>query len=69
IDATLVRMVLVPAFMHFLGRWNWWAPAPVARLHTHIGLSESASVRQKIRSEPRPRFFHRQPTQTAPGYE
>ncbi len=69
IDATLVRMILVPAFMHFLGGWNWWAPAPVARLHTQIGLSESASVRQKIRSEPRPRFFHRQPTQTAPGYE
>ena len=29
VDATLVRMVLVPAFMHVLGRWNWWAPAPL----------------------------------------
>jgi uncharacterized membrane protein YdfJ with MMPL/SSD domain len=40
-DATLVRMVLVPAFMHVLGRWNWWAPKPLARLHERIGISES----------------------------
>ncbi|TRW78745.1 MMPL family transporter [Mycolicibacterium sp. 018/SC-01/001] len=40
-DATLVRMLLVPAFMHVLGRWNWWAPAPLARLHERIGLRES----------------------------
>jgi RND superfamily putative drug exporter len=40
-DATLVRMVLVPAFMHVLGRWNWWAPAALARLHDRIGISES----------------------------
>jgi len=26
IDATIVRMVLVPALMKLLGRWNWWAP-------------------------------------------
>ena len=42
VDATLVRMVLVPAFMHVLGRWNWWAPKPLARLHDRIGFSESA---------------------------
>jgi RND superfamily putative drug exporter len=24
LDATLIRMVLVPAFMHLAGRWNWW---------------------------------------------
>ena len=40
-DATLVRMILVPAFMHVLGRWNWWAPKPLARLHERIGISES----------------------------
>ena len=33
VDATLVRMVMVPAFMHVLGRWNWWAPEPLVRLH------------------------------------
>lgn len=31
VDATLVRMVLLPAFMHLLGRWNWWSPAPLRR--------------------------------------
>jgi RND superfamily putative drug exporter len=41
VDATLVRMLLVPAFMHVLGRWNWWAPKPLARLHERIGISES----------------------------
>jgi putative drug exporter of the RND superfamily len=40
-DATLVRMMLVPAFMHVLGRWNWWAPKPLARLHERIGISEA----------------------------
>ena len=41
VDATLVRMLLVPAFMHALGRWNWWAPKPLAKLHDRIGLSET----------------------------
>jgi RND superfamily putative drug exporter len=41
VDATLVRMVLVPAIMHMLGRWSWWAPRPLARLHERIGISES----------------------------
>lgn len=41
VDATLVRMLLVPAFMHLMGQWNWWAPAPLARLHKRIGISES----------------------------
>ena len=40
VDATLVRMALLPAFMHVMGRWNWWAPAPLARLHRRIGLED-----------------------------
>lgn len=40
-DATLVRMVLVPAFMRVLGPWNWWAPAPLARFHRRFGLRET----------------------------
>ena len=40
IDATLVRMLLVPATMTLLGRWNWWAPAPLRRLHDRIGITE-----------------------------
>ena len=41
VDATLVRMVLLPAFMHVLGRVNWWAPRPLAWLHRRIGISEA----------------------------
>ncbi|MDF2823419.1 MAG: hypothetical protein K0R68_827 [Mycobacterium sp.] len=44
VDATVVRMILVPAFLHLLGRWNWWAPAPLVRLHNKIGISEGTSV-------------------------
>ena len=46
VDATLVRMVLVPAFMQVLGRWNWWAPKPLAWLHERIGISDGDAVRQ-----------------------
>ena len=41
VDATLVRMLLLPAVMRAMGRANWWAPAPLARLH--IRLSASAT--------------------------
>jgi RND superfamily putative drug exporter len=43
-DATLVRTVLVPAFMHVLGRWNWWAPKPLASLHDRFGISEAGAA-------------------------
>jgi RND superfamily putative drug exporter len=43
-DATLVRMALVPAFMHVLGRTNWWAPKPLADLHDRFGLSENPAA-------------------------
>ena len=39
IDAFVVRALLVPALMALLGRWNWWSPAPLRRLHDRIGLS------------------------------
>ena len=40
VDATIVRALLVPATMRLMGRWNWWAPKPLARLHRRLGLSE-----------------------------
>jgi RND superfamily putative drug exporter len=40
IDATIIRVLLVPATMRLMGRWNWWAPKPLARLHRRLGLSE-----------------------------
>jgi RND superfamily putative drug exporter len=41
IDATIVRALLVPSLMRLLGRWNWWAPAPLRRLHERLGVSEA----------------------------
>jgi uncharacterized membrane protein YdfJ with MMPL/SSD domain len=48
VDATLVRMVLLPAFMHVLGTWNWWAPKPLVRLHDRIGLREGEREGEKV---------------------
>ena len=36
-DATLVRLLLVPATMTVLGQWNWWAPKPLAGLYAYLG--------------------------------
>ena len=40
IDATIVRALLVPSLMKLLGERNWWAPAPLRRLHTRLRLGE-----------------------------
>ena len=51
IDATLVRMLLVPATMRLLGKWNWWAPAPLRAIWRRVGLSESTeSTGNMVRS-------------------
>jgi len=44
IDATIIRALLVPSLMELLGRWNWWAPAPLRRLHERFGISETVGV-------------------------
>ncbi len=44
VDATLVRCLLVPAAMTLFGEFNWWAPAPLRRLHRRFGLSEHAEL-------------------------
>jgi RND superfamily putative drug exporter len=41
VDATLIRALLVPAFMRLAGQANWWAPAPLRRLHARVGLREA----------------------------
>jgi RND superfamily putative drug exporter len=43
IDASIIRALLVPSLMELLGRWNWWAPAPLRRLHERFGINESQS--------------------------
>jgi uncharacterized membrane protein YdfJ with MMPL/SSD domain len=42
IDASIIRALLVPSLMALLGKWNWWAPAPLRRLHDRFGVSEAA---------------------------
>ncbi|HEY1455997.1 MAG TPA: MMPL family transporter, partial [Candidatus Dormibacteraeota bacterium] len=41
IDATIVRILIVPSVMRILGRANWWAPRPLSWLHERIGAGES----------------------------
>jgi RND superfamily putative drug exporter len=41
VDATVVRILIVPAVMRILGRANWWAPRPLALLHRRIGAAEA----------------------------
>ncbi|MET0306835.1 MAG: MMPL family transporter [Solirubrobacterales bacterium] len=41
IDASIVRALLVPSLMELLGKWNWWAPAPLRKLYERYGISES----------------------------
>jgi putative drug exporter of the RND superfamily len=50
VDATLVRMVLVPAFMHVMGQWNWWAPRWLTAVHRRLALSDGHGVAQEPRS-------------------
>lgn len=44
VDATLVRMVLVPAFLHLMGRWTWWAPRPLVRLRERSAIGEDGEI-------------------------
>jgi putative drug exporter of the RND superfamily len=45
VDATLIRALLVPAFMRLAGRANWWAPRPLRLLHDRVGLREDVPRR------------------------
>ncbi len=44
VDASIVRVMLVPATMRLLGRANWWAPAPLRRLYARYGIREGDSA-------------------------
>ncbi|THV43257.1 MMPL family transporter [Glycomyces buryatensis] len=55
LDATVVRMLLVPATMRLLGSANWWVPGPFAKLYSKYGIKESDETAEapsaKIRAE------------------
>ena len=38
LDATIVRLLLVPAVMYLLGRWSWWLPRPLERILPHLDV-------------------------------
>ncbi len=44
LDATLVRLVLVPAAMELLGDWNWWLPRPLARLLPDVAIERAPAA-------------------------
>jgi RND superfamily putative drug exporter len=46
IDATIVRALLVPSTMRLMGRWNWWAPAPVRSFVDRIGFGHTEVARR-----------------------
>ncbi len=43
-DATVIRGLLVPAFMRLAGDANWWAPAPLRRIHERFGIREATTL-------------------------
>ena len=45
LDATVVRALLLPALVDLLGRWNWWLPAPAARV-LRVGQSPRPAVEE-----------------------
>src|SRR5215217_5387202 len=49
VDATIVRILLVPATMRLLGRANWYAPGPLRRLYSRYGIRESDGEADPVR--------------------
>jgi trehalose monomycolate/heme transporter len=48
IDATVVRVLLVPATMRLLGRANWWLPGPLRRVYARYGIRDESSLPQPV---------------------
>jgi uncharacterized membrane protein YdfJ with MMPL/SSD domain len=51
LDATLVRLILVPATMEIMGRWNWWLPGWLDRILPHAGFEGSNADRRAQRPQ------------------
>jgi uncharacterized membrane protein YdfJ with MMPL/SSD domain len=63
IDATIIRILLVPATMRLLGRANWWAPRPLRRLYARYGIKEDTPGQVQAASQ----RHHREPAGSAAG--
>lgn len=47
VDATLVRMLLVPSTLRLMGRFNWWAPEPLMRVYKRLNLAEETNYEEE----------------------
>jgi RND superfamily putative drug exporter len=59
VDATIVRMVLVPATMELLGDWNWWLPKWLDRILPRVHVEATTTLEEELagldsESEPEP---------------
>ncbi|AFM19597.1 putative RND superfamily drug exporter [Mycolicibacterium chubuense NBB4] len=48
VDAVIIRSVLLPAVMVLLGRWNWWAPRVLGRMHDRVSVNEGSAHRDPV---------------------
>ena len=51
VDASIVRVLLVPAVMRLLSQANWWAPGPLRRLYARYGIREQDDSADQERGE------------------
>ena len=58
VDATIIRAILVPSLMALFGRYNWWLPAPLAR----VGADEALAARARALPAPTPTEARRRAT-------
>jgi trehalose monomycolate/heme transporter len=52
VDASVVRVLLVPATMRLLGRANWWAPGPLGRFYARFGIKEDQLSERPVEPSP-----------------
>ena len=68
VDATIIRVLLVPATMRLMGRWNWWAPGFMARFADRLGFSHVEDEPEpKPETSPRPRLVEHVPREWEDG--
>jgi RND superfamily putative drug exporter len=54
VDATIVRLVLVPATMQLMGHWNWWLPGWLDRMLPNISIEGSHDAPTPISGDATP---------------
>jgi RND superfamily putative drug exporter len=52
VDATIIRVILVPAAMRLMGHWNWWFPRALERIVPRVRLAEGAEGSESDTGKP-----------------